>query len=63
VNEPLEMIILHTIETAKKVTFGKLTLRNLFLIVWQDFFSVFRQINIQISTFLVLNICYFFPSC
>jgi len=32
-NERLEMIILHTIETSKKLNFGKLTLRNLFLII------------------------------
>ena len=32
-NEQLEMIILHTIENSKKLSFGKLTLRNLFLII------------------------------
>jgi len=32
-NELLEMIILHTIETNNKVNLGKLTLRNLFLII------------------------------
>jgi len=47
--ERLEMIILHTIETSNTVTFGKLTLRNLFLIIEQELCPVVLKINIQMS--------------
>ena len=49
VNERIEIIILHAIVTRKRMTFGKLTLRKLFLIVLQEVCADFGQINIEIS--------------
>jgi len=44
----LEMVILCTRKTRKSVRFGKLTLRNLLLIMYPELCAVTRKIHIQI---------------